>query len=474
MMNYSYITAPRALMYGPRTKASGVLRKHRLPVLLIFLHAPLGLVLMQNANLAAVHAYVVLLLGLYWALNRNKRLEDIGALVAYLVSSEVLWRMAEAPVFWEFGKYAAGMIMISALAARNKWKIPSLPMLYFLFLLPACFLTVIADGFGDAKEKLSFNISGPLLLLISCWYFSHNRLNWLQVRKVLFWLLVPLVSVGITTLFFTVTAEKIRFTDESNRATSGGFGPNQVSAMLGLGVFICIACYLLFKNRSKEKLLLAFLAIFLAAQSVMTFSRGGIYNAAGATLVVLLFQMNNVGKGLKKIIAVGSIAAIFMLAIFPQMNDFTGGTLGARFESTETTGRFEIAEADLMIFMENPVWGAGVGEAFEYRAKFFKHMVAAHTEFSRMVAEHGVFGIFSLLALGLAASFAFWRQKTDLGRSIAAGFITWSVLFMFNTGMRLVAPSFIWGLSFIVLTNYPLGRRGRSIRFRPSGIAKDQ
>ncbi len=463
-MQSRIMAAPQNLKLPLTANAVGFMRKYKLPIAILLIHAPLGIVLMSSESLAAFHAYATLLVGLYFALQKRKSLDQIAPAAAYLVSSEVLWRMADAPIYWEYGKYAAALVMFAALAFRNRWKIPPLALLYFIFLLPACFLTAFRHEYAEAKDMLSFNMSGPFLLLVSCWFFSHVKLDRFQLRKILFWLIVPLLSVAVTTLFFTVTIENIRFTGESNRATSGGFGPNQVSAMLGLGVFVCVSCYLLFKNRPKEKFIFLALAVFLAAQSVMTFSRGGIYNAAGAIFAILLFQMKNVGQGFKQILAVGLLIAVFILAVFPRLNEFTGGALEARFTSTETTGRYEIAEADFMIFLENPVWGAGVGEAFLYRAKFFNRVVAAHTEFTRVVAEHGAFGVLALLFLALSLFFAVRRQKTIFGKAFAAGFIVWGMLFMFNSGMRLVAPSFILGMSFITFMSFRLKKRRKILQ----------
>lgn len=459
-MQSRYLTAPHHLKLPRAALIGKFVKKHKLPLWLVVLHAPLGLLLMNAGGFSVVHPYAVLFFGLYLALRKRVRIEEIAPVAAYIVGAEVLWRMSEAPIYWEFGKYSAGLILIAALAVRDKWKIPSLPLLYFVFLLPACFLTVMTNNVAEAKDKLSFNMSGPLLLFVCCWFFSHVRLNWPQLRRVLFWLVVPLVSVAVTTLFYTVTVENIRFTTESNVWTSGGFGPNQVSAVLGLGSFVCFVCYMLFKNRPQERLIFVALAVFLMAQSVMTFSRGGIYNAAGALMILLLFLMRRSGRGVRHLLSIVLIAAFFMLAIFPRMNEFTGGTLEARFANTEPTGRYEIARADFMIFLENPVWGIGAGESFNYREKFYKKQ-AAHTEFSRLIAEHGTFGIFALLLLAASGFFIIRRQKTTLGRALVASFIAWSSLFMINTGMRLAAPAFIWGMSFIVLTGWQERKRWR-------------
>ena len=134
-------------------------------------------------------------------------------------------------------------------------------------------------------------MSGPFLLLVSCWFFSFVSPTPLQLRRIFFAIVVPLLSVAFATLFYTVTADQIQFTGESNFATSGGFGPNQVSSLLGLGAFAALFCFIAFRNGARYKLYTLLAALFFAAQSVMTFSCGGMYNTAGAIVVVAILEL---------------------------------------------------------------------------------------------------------------------------------------------------------------------------------------
>ncbi|MCW5960600.1 MAG: O-antigen ligase family protein [Pyrinomonadaceae bacterium] len=444
-------TAAQPLFMPSIKPARKIVREYQLPLTLLALHAPIGLLMAQSGTIAAAHAYITFLAGIYFAVSKSKKLEQVATVAAYLVASELLWRMANAPIFWEFGKYSAGCVLVTALVVRNKWKIPALPLAYFLFLIPSCIYIFVTRDYADARDRLSFNMSGPTLLFISCWFFSHVSVDKSQLKKMLLFLLLPLVSVAITTLFHTISVEEIRFSGESNYATSGGFGPNQVSAMLGLGVFLATVSFLMLKNRPFEKLILALMIIFLAAQSILTFSRSGMYNAGLAIITVILFQMKDSGKGFKHLILVGLLGLFFLVAIFPQMNEFTGGALQSRFQDIETTGRAEIAEADAMIFSNNPILGVGVGQAFIARAEYFNRVVASHTEFSRVIAEHGSFGILSIIAVLLMAGFAIKDKRTGFGKAFAAGFLAWGFAFMINTGMRLAAPSLMLGISLITI-----------------------
>ncbi len=431
-------------------------REFKTILLLTLLHIPLGVLFYSSSLLGVISSLIAFFLGLSWALSKRQTLENVAWVVAYIVGVEVLWRMAEVPVFWEFGKYASVVIMVTALIKRGFYKIPALPLIYFILLLPSTILTFAYNDFDSAREKISFDLSGPLCLFVCCWFFSYVKLNQFQLKRLFLILIAPILTIGCATLFFTVTTEEIVFNTESNKTTSGGFGPNQVSSMLGLGVFILITCFIIFKNDAKYRIYFGMAIVFLAAQSMMTFSRGGMYNAAGAVLIVGLFQFQNIGKALKGIVPIAALGLLFLLFVFPLLDNFTGGKLQERFEDTEGTNRAEIVGADFQIFLENPFLGVGVGNAYGYRAQYLDFSVTSHTEFSRLISEHGLFGVVSLLLFFLMTLINLKKQNSSLGRALVGGTITWCVLFMMNAGMRIAAPSFIFGLSFMTIVGSQL------------------
>ena len=424
-------------------------REFKFILLLSLAHLPLGVILYNAGIFALLHPLGVFSVGLAWAVKKRVRLDYVGLAIAYLIGAEVLWRMAKVPVPWEFGKYGSAAIMIIALIKRRQLQIPTLPLVYFAALMPACLLTFVELSIGDARAQISSNLSGPLLLAVSCWFFAHVKTSPLRLRRFFFAILIPLISVACATLFYTVTAEEIYFTTESNFSTSGGFGPNQVSAMLGLGLFAALSCLLIFRVDAKYKVLLGIAAVFFAAQSVMTFSRGGVYNAMGAISALLFFQFRRFTEGMKRLIPVLALAGIFLWLVFPALDDFTDGKLQERFDDTGTSNRVEIAQSDFEIFFENPIWGVGVGLANEYRKQHYGYGAGSHTEFSRLISEHGMFGLAALASLLATAFFGFKKQTSSFGRALIAGVCTWCVLFMINAGMRLAAPSLLWGLLFI-------------------------
>ncbi len=423
-----------------------------LTLLITLLHLPLGLVLYSSGSIGLIHPILVIAFGLYLAFSKRSNYSSIALVLAYLIGVEVLWRMAKVPIFWEVGKYGGAAIILVAVIRRSRLEIPSLPLLYFLLLIPGCVLAVLTLAPSQVQGLLSFNMSGPLLLLFSSWFFFKERIRPIEFRRLLVALLIPLLCVGFTSFFYTVSAEEITFNDESNFATSGGFGPNQVSALLGLGVFVAAAGAILFR-RSGFTLYFGISALFLAAISMLTFSRSGLYNAVAGIVVLLIFGLRATGAGLKQLALAFAAVVVFAMVIFPVLNNFTGGALQSRFEDTSTANRTDIALSDFAVFAESPVFGVGVGASRQYREKFSEISATSHTEFSRLISEHGLFGIGALLALAGTVVINLRRPNSRSGRAFIAGAFAWSFFFMLNTGMRLGAPSFMWGLGFVSIVS---------------------
>ena len=414
---------------------------------LLLAHVPLGLLLLQGTDVATLHALVVGGLGIFLALF-GKRALSAAYVAAYAVGAEVLWRMTEARVFWEAGKYLVVVVLgLAALRFSKGLRGLGLPGVYLLILLPSTWLTVEALGFSDAaRDAISFNLSGPLALAVSVAFFAGRRFSQDQIR-ILMWLVVcPLVSVATITLYSTLTdAAAIQFTEGSNFVTSGGFGPNQVSAVLGLGALLCV--FLMAQEPLRALKLVALgLAVWFLAQSALTLSRGGLATAGVALLLGAIHYVRRSRDQAGFIASVLLIVFVFGYLILPQLNAFTGDILRKRFSDVDPTGRVEIAQSDLRIWSSHPLLGVGPGRSAYDRSSVIVDGTAAHTEFTRLVAEHGIAGLLAILLLGVMLWRSYKRAPSVPSRAWVVALASWSLVDMSHSAMRLVAISFIFGL----------------------------
>ncbi len=428
------------------------LRENRRPEVirvssLLAAHVLLGLLLRNASLLATIHVAAVLLIGFWYALSTT-RIERAAYLGAYITGSEVLWRMTQASVFWEFGKYAVMAIFILALLRTGRLRGPILPFLFLLLLLPSLVMPLANVAESDLRKQISSFMSGPLALVISAWFFSYVRLTGAQLQRLFLALICPIISIAAIALYGIVSAEKLVFLTESSREFSGGFGPVQVSAALGLGA---LAAFLLVLDRSSSgglKVLFFLVSVFLIAQSAMTFSRGGLYMACGGAIPALIFLIQDRRVRFQLLIAIITLFLTINFILIPNLDSFTGGALSKRFSETQLTGRDSLALSDLEVFLENPVFGVGPGQTPHYRNRELRvSRASSHTEYTRLLSEHGVFGLIAILLLLSMAVQNFRRSQTPKGKAVVVSMTAWSLLFMASIAMRLVAPAFVFGMT---------------------------
>jgi O-antigen ligase len=412
-------------------------------IMFIGAHAVLGLAARGVPAIAVVHQLVVLAYMLYLAV-RGRDLGRSAALAAYIVGSEVFWRMTKGAIFWEGAKYMiAALLLANSLRLRGRTN--RVALLYFALLVPSCIITLLSQDVEQARSQLSFYMSGPLELAVCVGFFGHVVMSSEDLRRITIAAVAPMTAV--LAISYVASETVSQFGDVSNLATSGGYGPNQVSAVLGLGAFLCVR-QLLDSESSSLRLRVAFIVLLcgFGVQSALTFSRGGLYGAGAATVVYLLGVSGQRGQRVRVIGAVLMLALVAEGVLYPWLQARTQGAITQRFSDTGTTGRDVMVVGELQAFFDAPLFGLGPGGGIDVR--FEGRSIAAHTEFTRMLAEHGIFGAAALIALISLAIGRIREARRGVERATASAMIVWAAVFMVHAAMRLSAPGFIFGLAF--------------------------
>lgn len=423
-------------------------KDHSTRNILLLIAAQVGLAFAARsfAMVSTLHALLTFGIGLYIVLF-SKHPKRVIWVAAYVVGAEIFWRMTDANVFWEFGKYAIIAILLIGFLRQKHLNNALLPIIYFLLLTLSILLTLFAHGLSsDSRQMISFNLSGPLALMVSVLYFSQIKLNQDELQNVGWAIAIPLVSVFTLAFYQTVTATNIRFTTDSNFLTSGGFGPNQVSAVLGLGA-VMMFLVMLTSSKTHLRLLAAGLMLAFLVQSALTFSRGGIVNAAVCIAIGSLHFLK-VRKGKSgALVLFFALALIGVYFLYPQLDQFTGGMLTRRFQEMDLTGRAQIAQAELTVWKDNLLFGVGPGEAAYQAAAYYGSYTAAHTEYTRLLAEHGIPGVLAIGLLIIMAIRAYLRAPGWQSKLWAVVFLAWPLVEMSHAAMRVAAISFLFGLA---------------------------
>jgi O-antigen ligase/polysaccharide polymerase Wzy-like membrane protein len=417
-------------------------------LLFVAVHCPLTLWLRTFSMVPRYYALATLALGLWWA-TFGRRPELAVSAAAYTAGAEVLWRMTGTGLFWEFGKYGASLILLLVFAQlpsrrTTKWA----ALLYLGLLMPSAGLTLEQLGPFLARDAISFNLSGPLSLAVAVLFFSSIRADAIDLRATVSALLAPTVGVLTMCSVSTLTASSIRFYAESNYVTSGGFGPNQVSAVLGLGALLSLLLAFQSSRAWMRWIFLGLTAAFLV-QGVLTFSRGGVINAVVCIGFLAIHLVRQPRVRVTVFAALVTFTFLGTTIILPRLNDWTGGALKERYSSTAAGMRRTIADEELELWREHPLMGVGPGMSKYYRADLLGMEVASHTEFTRLLSEHGTLGLLALLVLVAIAGRAYLRAPTSLEKAWVAAFSSWAFIEMSHSAMRIVAISILFGLATI-------------------------
>ena len=443
-----------AVASAPPVRPAGLAPSARLSLrdryLMIFLllHAPMAIALRAMATVPRFHALGVLALGVWWA-TVGKRPSWAVAAAAYIAGAEILWRMTGTGLFWEFGKYSATLILLLVfvrLPARRTtfWG----ALLYIALLVPSALITLQQLGLSLARDAISFNLSGPFSLAVAVLLFSSIQASAIDLELVVFSLLAPTLGVLAVCTYATLTAGAIRFYAESNYVTSGGFGPNQVSALLGMGALLSLLLALQSRQALRRAIFVG-LTLWFLVQGVLTFSRGGVLNAV---ICICFLLIHLVRQPRVRIMALAVLVLFTFLGaavIFPRLNAYTGGALQERYTSTSGGVRQTLVEEELALWKENPVLGVGPGMSKYYRASLLGMEVASHTEFTRLLSEHGTFGLLALLTLIAVAGLAYLRAPSALEKAWVSALSGWAFIEMSHSAMRIMAISFLFGLAMV-------------------------
>lgn len=421
------------------------------------MHIFLGLLLYVFPFFSQIYSVLILIFGLLITFKNQNRNNEVLIASAYLISIEVLMRMSGDMFFNEFAKYGVIVFMVTGMffSGFSKNSIPY--WIFLVLLLPGVLLSTVTLSLeANIRKAIAFNIAGPVCLAISAIYCYRRRVTFAQLNAIIIALAMPLFSL-ITYLFiFNPSVRDVVTGTSSNFATSGGFGPNQVSTVLGLGMFVFFALFLL-NSKSKTLLILhVSFTMFCTYRGLVTFSRGGVITGIIMIVVFLFVVFKNSNLRSKGKVLLLGIASFLLAAVVWGYSIYqTNGLIEKRYANQDMAGRVkddklggreQIALSELQMFLENPLLGIGVGKNKEYREEVTGIVAASHNEMTRMLAEHGSLGIAALLILLTTPLILYLDNKANI--YVLPFFIFW-LLTINHAAMRLAAPAFIYSLSLL-------------------------
>ena len=429
-------------------------------ILYVLGHLLLGLLVHEFTFIATYYGLIIVLFGTYYILVKPDPLEQYPLFFsAYVVGIEVLLRMAGSSLFWEFGKYTViYFLLLGVLRSSKKIQIHLPIVLYFILLLPAI-IFVPFNSFNFWRQDVAFNLSGPAALSFCSIYFFSRIIKEETFENILFFMILPIISMAVYNILNMPDLSTYRFMPYSDFLTSGGYGPNQVSTMFGLGIVAVITAKVLQLNLTSSKYIDFLILVVFFVLGTITFSRGGIFAAIISIICSISFYFfhdqkkiymisKSIGMIIISVIVWNSIVSVTDGVIMKRYG-FVRGEFGGNMV-LDLTGRAKIYKIDLNIFYDHFFTGVGPGQATELRELYgYGKQVSAHTEYSRMLAEHGIAGLFSLLIL-IGISITHLLLSCPIKSKfikILFGFL--ALLTMGHSAMRIAMPCLIFGFLFL-------------------------
>lgn len=427
---------------------------------LILFHVLIALVIFAVPILSKVYAILIFVVGFAIVYKNKNKKNEVLFVSAYLVGVEVFLRMTEGNLNNEYVKFSVMFFMFCGMVYSNFSKGGLIYLFLLILLIPGIIVTVNdASINADIKKLLVFNLSGPFCLVISAMYMFNRKILFSDLQNVLIAMGLPIITTTIYLFLYNPSVKDVITGTQSNFETSGGFGPNQVSTILGLGVFVFFTQLILFSKSKKLIIINGALVLFITYRGIVTFSRGGVITAV-AMIVFLLFFLyrNSNAKGKGSFLMVFAVTFLMGLGVWTYSSFQTYGMIEKRYANKDGLGRVkkdrlggreEIMGEELKIFLDNPIMGIGAGMGKDVRKETFGIEAASHNEITRMMSEHGLFGVFGVLLMLLTPVILYVNNRQHL--YFMSFFLFW-FLTINHAAMRIAAPAFIYAMCLLSVT----------------------
>lgn len=432
-------------------------KKEQLYITAILGHVGMGFLFFSFPSLGYIYGLLSLVLGVFYVVKTENKNNEVLLLAAYFTGIDVYLKMIGALILNEYGKYTVIIFMFLGILYKSFSKSAFLYVLFIALLIPGIYIGAESLSLDmDIRKAIAFNITGPACLGISAIYTYQRSITFERLKDVLTMLMLPLVAMVVNLILFTPSIQEVVINTQSNFATSGGFGPNQVATVLGLGMFIAFV-QLLFSSGSRiVQGVTILLGAFFAFRCIITFSRGGMLTGLlmMALLLLLMYRVMNL-KAKGKILLITGASVLAGLLIWGYTSAQTSGLINKRYanenangikKESNLSGREVLIESEFNMFLDHPYFGVGVGKNKEVRAEETGITAASHNEMTRMLAEHGSLGLIAFLILLLTPIILYLGDKTQF---FAIIFMAFWLLTINHAAMRIAAPAFVYSLALL-------------------------
>ena len=423
---------------------------------LILVHVVIGFLIYAFKPLSKFYffAAVIFFAGNIIVAPKSKKTIAVMTACAYFVGAEVLFRMTKGSISYEASKYLVILFVLLGMFFKGISGRGYPYFIYLILLVPSIIIASLdLDVDANFRTNLAFVLSGPVCLGLGSLFFLDRKVKHKDIIEMLAYLSMPIITMAIYLMVFNPSIKDTIKNTASNYVSSGGFGPNQVSTILGLGVFTFTVRLLIKSPTIFLKLFNSFFLVLIAYRAIITFSRGGVV-AAIITIIAFLviFYAKALPRVKTKIIGSVVVLIITMIVSWFISSSTTMGLIDKRYTNKDslgrekqdlTTGRAELVFNELEGFIENPFLGIGASNTKYHREG---RSVVTHNELTRLLSEHGILGVFILLIL-IFTPLSY--RSTNRRNIFFYAFLAFWFATINHSAMRIAAPAFFYALALL-------------------------
>ncbi len=430
---------------------------------ILMLHVVIGGGIYLFKGLVNLYFLGIVLFFFIKTINAPKRLKHVEIIkaCAYVLGVEVLLRMQGGLVFYEANKYLVIVFVVIGFFYSGFSKKAISYFFYILLLVPSIYVSLNALDVGDnIRKAIAFNLSGPVCLGLSALYCYGIKVTKEQLESIVNHAIFPLVSTLVYIYAYNPNVSEVATGTVSNFTASGGFGPNQVSTVLGLGAFLVTTRFFYFSKVKFVRYLDLILILLFSFRAIVTFSRGGVFTALlmiGVFILMRYRSMNKLDKSkmLVSVVLFVLVGGLSWVVSTVQTNGFiekryTNKNAVGHVKKDITTGRKDLFLLEFEEFVNSPFLGVGVGRVKDLRFQRTGIHAASHNEISRIIAEHGLLGILAFSILLITPLSLRVENRSNI---LFFSFYFFWLLTINHSAMRIAAPGFIYALSLLFVSD---------------------
>jgi len=428
-------------------------------IALVLLHIAIGFTIFLFEPLSKLY---FILLAVYFVIkialaSDSQKAYQVLLASAYFAGVEVLFRMTKGGLSWEASKYLLIVFMTMGIFFKgiNGKAYPY--FLYLILLVPAILVASTTLSF-DAKFRtnIAFVLSGPVALGVAALFCYDRKVTQKQLLDIITYMALPVITTTVYLFLYNPSIKDTLSGTASNAATSGGFGPNQVSTILGLGMFAIVVRLFI---KSPTMILKTLNLVVLGAmtfRAIVTFSRGGVF-AAIIVIVGFLWTIfyRSSAKQRNQITGMFMLFSVAIVITWTISSNQTRGLIDKRYANEDslgrekqdlTTGRLDLFLEEIDGFLNNPFLGIGASRVKDIRIENAGRHLPSHNEIGRLLSEHGFLGIIIILIL-IIKPLAF-RSSNKRNHYFYAFLFFWFATIN-HSGMRIAAPALLYAMSLL-------------------------